>query len=247
MKRIKQFMGIAVPGAMVATILLTGMPALATGLVVIQSSGTDLKPGGIVDGSVALQLQAGQAVSLIAPNGQIVQLQGPYNQIPDPKAALQKGVAASLKTLMMAQHTDDSSFGVSRSATDVIRAASEKGWVPDPWLINVSQSGNQCQRADQPAVFWRAEKAKTANFNLKVGQGTWEAETNWPGGADKLASPAEMPVIDKAEYKLSLAGSETVSFTMHLIPTTVSNKKMQASWMNAKGCDAQVQALLSSL
>jgi len=247
MKRIKKFMGVTVPGAMVAAILLTGMPALATGLVVFQSSGTDLNPGEVVDGSIPFQLQSGQSVSLIAPNGQIVKLQGPYNQIPDPKTELQQGVAASLKTLMMAQHKDDSSFGVSRSATNIIKLASEKGWVPDPWLINVSLDGNQCQRVDQPTVFWRPEKSKPSNFHLTIGNNIWEAETNWPIGADKLVSPTEMPLVDKAVYKLNLAGSKEVSFTMHLIPKTVSSKKMQAGWMNAKGCDAQVQALLNSM
>lgn len=247
MKRLKQLMRFAVPGVMAAAVFLTGMPASAMELVVFQASGTDLQPGQIVDGSAPLQLKDGQLVSLIAPNGQIIDLKGPYNQVPNLKAEIQEGVTASLKALVVAKRTDDSSFGVSRSATDVIKSAREKGWVPDPWLINVALSGNQCQRLGQPVVFWRPEKERTAKLTLKVGKDIWEAETNWPGGAEKLASPAELPLVDSEVYTVRLSDGDAVSFTLHLIPATVSTDGMRAGWMNAKGCDAQALALLSKL
>lgn len=246
MRHFWSFIRMVVPGALVVGVFLVTTLATASELVVLQTSVPGMVPGQVVLGTVPLLLQDGQHVSLIAANGQILELQGPYNQAPDPGMVQKQGVVASLKALVASSGRDDSSFGVSRSATGIIDSANKSGWIPDPWLIDVTRAGNHCVQANQPAVFWRPVKAQAAKLNVLVGKNVWEAETRWPHGVDRLASPPQMPLLDGEHYTFQVDGNKAI-LTMHIIPLTAQTDGMRAAWMNAKGCKSQTLALLRTL
>lgn len=236
----------ALSGVLVAVVVLAGASASASGLVVFQTSVPGMEPGQVIDGTKPLLLEDGHQISLIAANGQIIDLKGPYHEAPDPTVVAQTGVLASLKALASTTDSNSRSFGVSRSATNVIKTAQKAGWVPDPWLIDVTRAGNQCVQAGQSVVFWRPEKSGDLGFNVLVGNNAWEAETRWPNGADRLASAPQMPLVDGETYTLRMDGSKTI-LRLHVVPSTAATQGMQAAWMNAKGCKAQTVALLSAL
>lgn len=221
-------------------------PAMAEGLVVFSAQGIDLKPGDVVDGDQPFTLKAGQSATLIAANGRIFRLSGPHDGLPDPQGGgNQPGMAEALKSLLVSSHAQESALGVTRSSPaigDTLRG----GWVPEPWLVDVTRSGNHCLREGQPVVFWRPDNERTEPVRVRIGHTIWSANTHWPAGTNRLAPPREMPVLDGEVYRVQTGMDRSMS-RLHVIPATVQAPAASAAWMAEKGCDAQAQALLRTL
>ncbi|MEO5376202.1 MAG: hypothetical protein H7832_00225 [Magnetococcus sp. DMHC-6] len=219
--------------------------ANAEDLVVLKQNGTELKLGQTVDGSKPLTLQAGQSVTLIESSGKLHDLTGPYNQAPISGADQQKeGVLDTVDKLWKAPKTDSGNFGVTRSVGDLMENKGQ-GWVPAPWLINVSYSGNHCTRAGQTTVFWRPDGEKQAEIRLQVGQDRWVATTTWPAGWEKLSMPDSMPIFDGEKYHVKMDNQENV-LTLHVIPENITDDKELSNIMEKNGCQAQKMALLNT-
>jgi len=75
---------------------------------------------------------------------------------------------------------------------------------------------------------------------------SWTVSGNWPANADRLSMPANLPLRDQTSYVLNVGG-KLAPVTMRLIPASVSNDVMRASWMAEVGCDNQANALLAML
>lgn len=242
MKHFKTLFGTALLG-----LALSGSPALAANLVVLEASGIDLKQGQVIEGSKILTLEAGQSVSLISDAGQLLQLSGPYKEAPVPEGSEQASgsIQVALANLMSTSGSESSSLGVARSADDVFNMAGNK-WLPNPWLIDVSKGGDQCHHQGQPVVFWRPESDAQVGVKVRVGEGVWAARTDWAGGKSKLAVPETMPLLDGETYKIEVGGQETAA-TLHIVPETVTAKPAQAAWMQAKGCKSQSLAMIRDL
>ncbi len=221
--------------------------AWSANLVVLEASGIDLKQGQVIAGSEILKLQEGQSVSLISDAGQLLQLSGPYAEAPVPKGSEQDsgGIKVALANLMNAPGSESGSFSVARSADDVFNMAGKK-WLPDPWLIDVTQSGHQCHHQGAPMIFWRPDSNDKIGIKVRIGQGLWSAKTQWTGGKSKLALPKSTPQLDGETYKIEL-GEQTTAATLHIVPDTVSSKPAQAAWMRAKGCKNQSLAMIRTI
>ncbi len=228
-------------------ILMIPGPARAGGLVVFSAQGIALKPGDMIDDGKPFILKMGQSVTLIAANGRIFRLKGPHQGVPDPKGSgNQPGMTEALKSLLVSENAQESALGVTRSNSGVFNDSVQNGWVPEPWLVDVTRSGNHCVREGGPVIFWRPDNGRTVPVNVRIGNTVWAANTYWPAGTNRLAPPKEMPVLDGEVYRIR-AGSEKSLSHFHLIPATVTSTMAQAAWMKEKGCDAQTTALLITL
>ncbi|MEO5333149.1 MAG: hypothetical protein H7839_14100 [Magnetococcus sp. YQC-5] len=233
-------------GVLLAWGLTVGTSAQAENLIVFKSQGIKMTPGQSINGDQPLQLTAGQKVELIASNGRIIKLAGPYDQAPAPGTpSKQETVVASLKALVVTGKNDTTNMGITRSATDVLKAGG-KDWVPEPWLINVTQAGTHCQRAGQPLVFWRPERETESEIRLATENNTWKANTKWPAGSEKLAPPPTMPLKDGGVYQITLDQHKT-DLTLKVIPEQVTQPPVLAAWMTESGCRAQSLALLRTI
>src|SRR5215469_844966 len=123
--------------------------AVAAELVVVEARGVSLKQGEVIDDAKPLTLTDGQLVTLVAENGSILTLRGPYDQAP---AAGSGGVdvASALGALKT---------GSARNVAGVIRAAAVDVHLPAPWLVDLSHPGVACLRKDETPVFWRESNA----------------------------------------------------------------------------------------
>ncbi|MBF0427630.1 MAG: hypothetical protein HQL94_01795 [Magnetococcales bacterium] len=231
----------------VGAILASGSLAHAENLIVFKAVGVSLTVGQSLDGSQPLHLKAGEKVEMIAANGRMIKLSGPYDQAPAPEGSNKgESLATSLKAMVASNAEDSSGMGITRSATSVLQSGG-KGWIPEPWLINVTLSGNHCQRVGQPVVFWRPESERESQVRLSVDGDSWIAKTNWPAGAEKLAPPASMPFHDGGVYQITLDNAVKSDLTMTLIPAQVTAIPVMAAWMQESGCHAQSMALLRTL
>jgi len=220
----------------VALFLVTGAARCFAGqLVVVEARGIGLQPGAALDDGKPVVLQEGQHLTLIAANGVTLKLDGPYNQVPE--------VPQSGDVIQLAINALVTQQG-ARSEIGATRAGRTTTVLPDPWLIDVSQSGTVCLLEGQQPIFWRPSAAVAAEMSVWPTDRSWRAHATWPAGSDRLLIPETLPVHGGATYLISLNGSEQVAVTVSLVPANLSSIPMRAAWMAHQRCEAQAEALL---
>ena len=223
------------PALAAALIAGTVTAATAADLVVVEVRGVaSLKQGDTIDDAKPIQLQDGQMVTLVAEDGSILTLRGPYNDAP----AGGKGGGVDVASALGALAT-----GKAQNVAGVVRSANTEVRLPSPWLVDVSHPGVACLRPGEQPVLWRQSDAGTGMLTLMPADRSWRAQAQWPAGSPILQAPATFPVKEGRTY-LADFGGKPVAVTLTQIPPKVTSPKMQAAWMLEKGCVAQAEALL---
>jgi len=219
----------------VAGILAGAAPTFAGQLVVLEARGTALKQGDSVDDSKALTLKEGEEVTLVADDGSVVTLHGPYDKAPTAGGSDAAVLALDALTTRTAQ----------RNVAGVVRDATIEVHLPNPWLVDVSHPGAACLKNGERPVFWRAS-SEGGTLTIMPSDRSWSAEAPWPRGATTLQAPDYFPIHDGRTYLASFGGNE-VAVTVNVLPPALGNARMQAAWMLEKGCVAQAQALIKTV
>jgi hypothetical protein len=212
-------------------------PARADTLVVADAHGVALQPGQAIDAGQPLKLQPGQRVTLIAGNGAILKLVGPFDGVPDPEGQRQGSIADSLLKLASQTVQGTSTLGAVRAPEST---------PPEAWLIAVDGSGQRCLQDGGPVVFWRPAAAEEQTVEISPSDRAWQAQAKWPAGFDKLAMPPSFPAQDDQTYVIGVGGT-TNTVTLHLIPSVIASDAMRVAWMLEKGCLVQARVLVGSL
>jgi hypothetical protein len=223
--------------ALLALVLAAG-PAMADELVVVEAhGGIHLAPGATIDGAKTLSLEDGQTLTLLASDGEVLTLEGPYAGTPQSGV---KNSGADLRTaiaaLATARAARASEVGVVRGENDVR--------LPDPWVVDVTHPGTSCVEPGAPVVLWRQGSLDAVDVTFSPADQSWHEHGTWPAGTDRVALPASMPLRDRTDYVVNL-GRRFAPVTIRLIPASVNNDAMRAGYMNAMGCGNQVGALLA--
>ena len=221
--------------AFAALIFGTASAAMAAELVVVEARGVGLKQGDVIDDAKPLTLKDGQLVTLVAENGSILTLRGPYDQAPSASSG-GVDVASAIGAL---------TTGGTRNVAGVVRSAATDVHLPGPWLMDVSHPGVACLRQGDHPVLWRASDGG-ATLTMMPADRSWRAQTQWPAGSPTLQAPSNFPIKDGRTY-LADFGGKPVAVTLTQIPPKVTNPRMQAAWMLEKGCVAQAEALLKTV
>jgi hypothetical protein len=221
--------------AFAALIFGTASAAVAAELVVVEARGVSLKQGEVIDDAQPLTLKEGQLVTLVAENGSILTLRGPYDQAPKVGSG-GVDVASALGAL---------TTGKAQNVACVVRAANADVHLPSPWLIDVSHPGVACLRPGEQPVLWRASDTGVL-LTMMPSDRSWRAQAPWPAGSPTLQAPTNFPIKDGRTY-LADFGGKPVAVTLTQIPPKVTNARMQAAWMLEKGCVAQAEALLKTV
>lgn len=216
--------------------------AFAAEMVVVASSAPGIEPGRVVESGARLEVPAGATVTLISQSGKPVILKGPFAGAPgrDEGASGDASVVSSLAKLFSGPGTETSGLGVMRS--------SPTKEPPEPWLIDVSRSGDHCVRAPQRAAFWRRTDRTKTTLRLRRLSQDGGAEANWPSGADTLSWPGDVPLVDGAEYVARLDHDNTArKIVVHVAPGGLHGVAHEAAWMAERGCTTQAKALLAGI
>ncbi len=220
------------------TLLLASAPAQAADLVVVEARGIGLQIGQAIDPAKPLVLKEGQHVTLINSSGATIKLDGPYNNLP---TASQNGGGngpVMLAALMTQNQARTSEIGATRGAAPVAK-------LPDPWVLDVSRTGNVCLVAGHTAQFWRPAATRTSMLAVMPSDRSWKSQAHWPAGRDRLPVTTEVPLRGGDTYFVTLDGSEA-AMTVNAVPAVLDTKAMRVAWMANKGCEAQAEALLRS-
>ncbi len=217
--------------------MVAATPARAETLVVADERGTTLQPGQTIDTAQPLKLEAGQRVTLIAGNGAVIKLTGPFDGVPDSEGQSTGSVADSLLKLASQTKQGTSTLGTVRAPESA---------PPEPWLVAVGSSGHRCLQEGRPVVFWRPPADDEQTVEISSADRAWQAQTKWPAGIDKLVMPSSFPAQDNQAYVIGV-GSTTNTVTLHIIPRVVASDAMRVAWMLEKRCATQARVLVDSL
>jgi len=77
---------------------------------------------------------------------------------------------------------------------------------PTLWHVDIDQSSNVCVADAAKLMLWRADAGTALNIAI-AGPGGRTRRLLWPNGSTSLAWPADLPVTDGAEYRLSWSGA----------------------------------------
>ncbi len=219
-------------------LIACSLEAYAGQLVVIASSADALALGDIVDGATLIEVPVGAAVTLVAPDGRTVSLEGPYQGAPDK--------SANSKDLSLLDSLSQLLTGDSGEKLAVFRSARGKG--PDPWAANVTRSGTYCLRTDRPATLWRARARAETTLTLELTGSGRKVSVRWPAGEPTLPWPSALPLIDGANYFAHLKDAiGSTEITPALIPAGLSTDAHRAAWMGQNGCARQARKVLKAL
>jgi hypothetical protein len=218
-------------------VLLPCASAQAADLVVVEARGIGLHPGEAIDPAKPLMLKEGQHVTLITSSGATIKLDGPYNK---PPTAAEGGGGNSpivLAALMTQNQSRTGEVGATRGAAPVVK-------LPNPWMLDVSRTGNVCMLAGHAAEFWRPDTKNASKLSVMPSDRSWKSEARWPAGHDSIPVTSDVPLRGGATYFVTLNGNEA-AMTVNTVPA-LDTKAMRVAWMANKGCEAQAEALLRS-
>ena len=225
--------------------------AFAGQLIVIDSTAPELVPGQVVDGSKVLGVAAGARVTLIAEDGQVTTLKGPFTGRPGagPGAPGGSGLMGSLSRLVGGPSAVSGALAVMRGSRGADPA--------DAWAVNLVRSVNVCVRAGATPVLRRKKSRMARTLTVKVLPDGAEKSVEWPAGSDRIGWPEGLALTDGGRYlarvssRKSLAGMSArtteTTLVLHLVPGGLPSDAHRAAWMAENGCIGQARALLAGL
>ncbi|HEU5482772.1 MAG TPA: hypothetical protein VFU80_06760 [Sphingomicrobium sp.] len=206
-------LALAVSSASVATVL------------VVRASGPSAKiypPGKALPDTAKVKLQPGDSVMLLNTSGSKM-LRGPGTFA----VAGSEGLAAA---------------GNRRARMSAMRSG-DIPLNPDPWNLDITQSGKLCVANPSKLTLWRPQKVDAIKLTIR-GAGA-EQTLDWAAGKDTMAWPASLPVTSGAEYQLSQPdGSDTARVTFVTIASPPSDSVATAQSLIANGCENQLDVLV---
>lgn len=228
--------------AVLALLVAMSSATRAGELVVIASTDAKLGVGSVLDGSRAIQLAEGDAVTLVSSDGRTLKLQGPYSGRPDPLPNTGNGgLLDALSDIVKPTEKDVSTAGIMRSSL----------YAPtQPWIIDSGQAGAHCVLPGRPVLLWRPIAIGTASaaLNADAGQSGGQTDVTWQDGSYTAPWPAGLALADGATYRLEFAVTGTTRrLSIHQVPGELDSDVSRAVWMHEHGCTAQAKALLGTL
>ena len=221
--------------------------ALAAELVVIESTSPDYTIGEILDAETNIVLEENVEIMLIAEDGLIISLAGPYDGalIRDEALGI-PGALDALGQLVGYAETEAGDIGGVRgdaSGEDFL-AQEVEDHRTSPWLLHSAITGPQCVRADVEAPeFWR--ERNDADENLEVKRVTSGETVNivWKAGSNTLAWPDTLPLLADEMYLLRLDDQlRSTNLLLREVPVAVGDGgAAMVAFLAAKGCLSQAR------
>jgi len=228
----------------VCSVVLAGIAsgtASAGQLVVVESTTPGLGPGQILDGLKPLTLAAGARVTVIAEDGRIRSLVGPFSGVPDPSdpPPAERSLVASLSRLIV---------GPSREMVLGTLRANISPDPLDPWAVNVFRSGIHCVVEGSVPRLWRPDSKRAVTLGMKMLPYGAKVASNWPAGVATIDWPKGLILKDGSEYLVKRGkGLTATKVNMRLVPEDLPTDAHRIMLMADRGCIRQARRLLHDL
>lgn len=213
-----------------AGLLFVSTAASAAKVIIVRSAGPSAKaypPGRTIPESASILLQAGDMVTILGSSrARTFRGPGTFSASPgeDEKLALAIGRRARFGSLRASDYPQN----------------------PSPWNVDVSKGGKMCVADTSSLTLWRPGAIDPTDL-LITGPDGAARRLRWPTDQTTLQWPAGLPISDGAEYQLAMDGAPPVKLTFVALPGVPGGMVAAASTLIEKGCDRQLDALVSGL
>jgi len=117
---------------------------------------------------------------------------------------------------------------------------------PTIWHVDVAKSANVCVSPPNRVALWRHDPGAAATLTVTGGGQT--RRLSWLEGDPTLDWPADLPVTDGSEYRLSLGGaSPPTTIRFRTLPQHPTGLEATASMLIADQCTAQLDLLIDTV
>lgn len=219
--------------------LVLAWPALATPMIVVEARGGGLKPGMRIDSARNVKLVEGEKIVLVAPDGRMSTLRGPYSGPAVRNAASVQNPRTALAALIATRNDRASSVGAVRSGASAAP-------LPEPWLIDISRGGDRCLREGEKPVWWRPESLAEQAFSVFPIDRSWRADYVWAAATDRMTPPNIVGLDDLRSF-IVRAGGQEHPVRINIIPRDIDDPLVISAWMLEKACVQQADAYLRAI
>ncbi len=222
--------------------LWSAAPAAAAQLLVISARNAPVTVGDLIDSEHAIKLAAGAELTVVAENGATQTVSGPFEgvvKVAGPSGG--DGLLSKLATLVTAPSQDASAVGA-------VRGGPASQGPPDPWMLDVDESGHHCTRRTGKPLLWRGETGQASALSVRPRSGSGSGQVSWQRGEATAGWPDGVELIDGGSYVLRPRGStQTRRLILHLAPENAPSQAHLVVWMAESGCRVQARRLLATL
>lgn len=235
---------------LLAFILSTQIGLASSGqLIVVESNTKNFPAGYVMEAPKHITLAAGEQLNLVAEDGALLRLRGPFSGVPSAaRAPIEEnaGVVQALSRLFAAGQPSPSAWGTYRGNEG--RHGSEAANIDEPWAWNIFRSDNICVPKGVTPTMWRSEtegRQQIVLLHLSTGA---EAELELDSGQRSVAWPGTVPLLDGGEYAVRDAGNLWErKLLVYVIPDHVTGDVQQIAWMSDAGCLRQARLMITRL
>jgi hypothetical protein len=220
---------------LIAVALLAGASAARADILVVRSTGPSAKsypPGRRIPESARLVLRGGDQLTVLDGRGTRV-IRGP--------GAFTAGAPTAGRVASAAPAVD------RRARIGAVRGL-ETGTLRPPsiWHVDVSRSSNVCVADPARVTLWRADPGKAATLTI-AGPGGRRRQVDWQPGSSTVAWPADLPVSEGAEYRLSGGGSPPSTIRFRAMGSRPAGLEDMAQTLIRNRCDAQLDLFIDTV
>jgi hypothetical protein len=216
--------------------LVLAWPALATPMIVVEARGGGLKPGIRIDSARTVKLVEGEKIVLVAPDGRMSTLRGPYSGPAVRNAGSVQNPRTALAALIATRNDRASSVGAVRSGASAAP-------LPEPWLIDISRGGDRCIKEGEKPVWWRPESLTEQAFSIFPVDRSWRADYVWKPATDRM-TPPDIVGLDDLKTFIIRAGGQEYPVRVNIIPRDIDDPLVVSAWMLEKACVQQADSFL---
>jgi len=216
--------------------LVLAWPALATPMIVVEARGGGLKPGMRIDSARSVKLVEGEKIVLVAPDGRMSTLRGPYSGPAVRNAGSVQNPRTALAALIATRNDRASSVGAVRSGASAAP-------LPEPWLIDISRGGDRCLKEGEKPVWWRPESLAEQAFSVFPVDRSWRADYVWKASTDRM-TPPDIVGLDDLKTFIIRAGGQEYPVRVNIIPRDIDDPLVVSAWMLEKACVQQADSFL---
>ena len=226
----------AVARPLVAAALLVVAGAASADILVVRSTGPSAKsfpPGKRLPESARISLKASDQLTVLDGRGTRI-IRGP--------GIFSAGAPAVGRVASAAP-------AVQRRARIGAVRGLETGELRPPsiWHVDVARSSNVCVADASKVTLWRADAGEALTLNIG-GPGGRTERLSWQPGSSTLPWPADLPVADGAEYRLSWSGGAApTSLRFRTIPARPAGLEDMAQTLIRNQCEAQLDLFIDTV
>jgi hypothetical protein len=220
------------------SLLLLGSGAAMADILVVRSVGPSAKSfplGKRLPDNARIALQAGDQLTLLDGRG-TRELRGPGSF-----------TAASASSAPAQLAATTGMVNGRRARIGAVRGI-ESGPLRPPtiWHVDVAKSANVCVSPPNRVALWRQDAG--AAGNLTVAGAGQTRRLSWQEGDSTLDWPADLPVSDGAEYRLSWSGGAApATIRFRTLPQRPTGLEATASMLIERQCNAQLDLLIDTV